>query len=174
MPVFTRSISDLHDRKLEYEFVRVLRTWKGLFPEPIVRELERRHGMLAGPNYSQNSGTAAAPQASTKRPRNSSVSSAVRAVLIDLRDAVSQPPHLYQAPLVASIFAHVQINRVGIWNCHFDYNPILTRLPNIFHIDTNLVSFCLTLIVREWYGHRRWNFEGFGLEGQKPREKTVD
>lgn len=108
MASYTRAFGDLRDGKLEFEFVRVLKTWRGLFPEPIIRELERRHDSQA-----QTAGSAPAPVLGKRSQRPAAfLSPALKAVLADLRNAVSQPPHLYQAGLVASIFAHVQINRI--------------------------------------------------------------
>lgn len=97
MSCFSRSFQSLRDPKLEFEFVRVLRTWRGLFPEPIVRELEKRHGGAA--------------TTSTKRSHSTAgISPSLAVVLNDLRASVSVPPHLYDASRVAAIFAHVSIN----------------------------------------------------------------
>lgn len=114
MATYSRAFQDLHDRKLEYEFVRVLKTWRGVFPEPIVRELERRHDIAAVKPISTSS-SVLAEHLRPKRPLRRDglrISPALVQVLMDLRSAVAQPPHLYHAGQVASIFAHVpQINR---------------------------------------------------------------
>jgi hypothetical protein len=105
---FSRAFQSLCDPKLEHEFVRVMKTWRGLFSEPIVRELEKRHiGAAEAVQSNHNS------RGSFKRPHppaRLSIGPAVFPVLLDLRTAVSLPAQLYDAARVAAIFDHVQIN----------------------------------------------------------------
>lgn len=135
-----------------------MKTWRGLFSEPIVRELEKRHAdVVEKPSSSSASGS----RSSVKRPRTETktISPSVVPVLMDLRAAVSLPAHLYDATRVAAIFAHVQINstvlkessrssacspketRLAIDNGQF-LGP--TNPSHLFDIDTN--SFIFRLI----------------------------
>lgn len=107
---FTRAFQSLHDRKVEAEFVRVLKTWRGVYPEPMIRELEKRHEVsVAAAVPSTTNGHRSSSHKRSHR-HDAALSQAVIEVLVDLRTAVSQPAHLYDDARIASIFAHVQIN----------------------------------------------------------------
>jgi hypothetical protein len=100
MPAFSRAFDVLPDPQTKYQFLRVLGMWRGLFPEPLVRELEKRHGTAQD---------MAPAVAGSKRQASSNGLLRPELVLVleDLKEAVSRPPHLYDANRVASIFAHV-------------------------------------------------------------------
>lgn len=122
----------------------MMKTWRGLFSEPIVRELEKRHaGVTEKPSSSSDS------RSSSKRPntsiRSPSLSPALIPVLMDLRAAVSLPAHLYDAARVAAIFAHVQINSTALTKSSRSSTTgggqNLGPTNHLFDIDTNSCIF---------------------------------
>lgn len=114
IPSYSKAFDSLTEPSTKYQFLRVLGTWRGLFPEPVVRELERRHGSpTLPPSNEAVPSSLGTKRSSAELYSRSSSTMPLRpdtaAVLNDLKIVVSMPPHLYNPGRVASIFAHVQI-----------------------------------------------------------------
>ncbi len=134
LSTISRAYQELKNPKLEYEFVRVMKTWSGVFPDSIVSDLERKYRKTS--SSSKRSSLGPCPLSPT-----------LVVALSDLRSAVSQPAHLYRADLVASIFAHVQINSNVLKRSTGEGGRLSYRCLDrhcyhfiVFSIDTN--AFC--------------------------------